>query len=346
MELMKFDEVINYLIKKKRTFSLLMGNGFSMAYDSEIFSYNALSRFLSSRDDPLINKLFDVIKTKNFEVVMQQLDTTLALLEAFDSSKALQESIRNASDKLKAGLLSSIHQLHPEHVFKIPEHKAEACATFLKLFINSGGHIFSTNYDMLLYWVLMRQHIDNATDGFGRELENTEEVLRGAEAEYGDLIWGPNKDHQNIHYLHGALHIFDVGVNIEKEQYSNDGFLIEKVKKRLEVGDYPIFVTAGNGDEKLNHIRHNRYLSHCFEQLSNLNGSLITFGFNFGEYDEHIIDAINKAVHAPSKREPKLWSIYIGVYSEADAKHILSIKEKFHAKVTLFDAKTAYVWGE
>jgi hypothetical protein len=58
------------------------------------------------------------------------------------------------------------------------------------LFINSGGHIFSTNYDMLLYWVLMRQHIDNATDGFGRELENTEEVLRGAEAEYGDLIWG------------------------------------------------------------------------------------------------------------------------------------------------------------
>ena len=75
MELMKFDELINYLIKKKRTFSLLMGNGFSMAYDSEIFSYNALSRFLSSRDDPLINKLFDVIKTKNFEVVMQQLNS-------------------------------------------------------------------------------------------------------------------------------------------------------------------------------------------------------------------------------------------------------------------------------
>jgi hypothetical protein len=71
---------------------------------------------------------------------------------------------------------------------------------------------------------------------------------------------------------------------------------------------------------------------------------LTAFGFNFGEYDEHIIDAINKAVHAPSK-EPKFGrSIYIGVYSEADAKHILSIKEKFHAKVTLFDAKTV-CWG-
>ena len=345
MKLMRFEEVTEYLSKEKRKFSLLMGNGFSMAYDSEIFSYNALSRFLSSREDPLINKLFDVINTKNFEVVMQQLDTTLALLEAFDSGNDLQKSIRSASDKLKEGLLSSIHQLHPEHVFKIPAEKSAACAKFLSSFINSGGHVFSTNYDMLLYWVLMRQHIDNAIDGFGREVENTDEVLRGAEAEYGDLIWGPNKDNQNIHYLHGALHIFDVGMNIEKEQYGHDAFLIDKVKKRLEIGDYPIFVTAGNGEEKLNHIRHNRYLSHCFDQLCKLDGSLVTFGFNFGEYDEHIIEAINKATHAPSKKKPKLWSVYIGVYSESDAQRILKIKDKFHAKVTLFDAKTAGVWG-
>lgn len=345
MELMTFEEVVAYLHKKNRPYSLLMGNGFSMAYDREIFSYNALYHFLMARDDKLINKLFDVIKTKNFELVMQQLDTTLALLEAFGSDGDLQKNIILASKKLKEGLLSSIHQLHPEHVYKIPEVKAIACAEFLSLFINSGGNIFTTNYDLLLYWVLMRQHIDNPIDGFGWEIENPEDVSQGVEAEFSDLIWGPNMKAQNIHYLHGALHIFDAGVDIEKVQYEQGSFLIEKVKRRLDRGSYPIFVTAGNGDEKLTHIRHNRYLSYCFDKLSEVDGSLVTFGFNFGEYDEHIIEAINKATHVQNKTPPKLWSVYIGVYSEDDAEHIRSIQSKFHAKVKLFDAKTANVWG-
>lgn len=345
MELMTFEEVVTYLHKRNRPYSLLMGNGFSMAYDRDIFSYNALYNFLTARDDKLINKLFDVIKTKNFELVMQQLDTTLALLEAFGSDGDLQKNIILASKKLKEGLLSSIHQLHPEHVYKLPEVKAIACAEFLSLFINSGGHIFTTNYDLLLYWVLMRQHIDNPIDGFGREIENPEEVSQGGEADFSNLIWGPNMEAQNIHYLHGALHIFDAGVDIEKVQYDQGSFLIEKVKGRLDRGSYPIFVTAGNGDEKLTHIRHNRYLSYCFDKLSKVDGSLVTFGFNFGEYDEHIIEAINKATHVQNKTPPKLWSVYIGVYSEDDAEHIRSIQSKFHAKVKLFDAKTANVWG-
>jgi hypothetical protein len=83
MELMSFAEVSSSLKKKNRAMSLLLGNGFSMSYDSNIFSYNALYTFLSSQEDELLNKLFGVIKTKNFELIMQQLDMTIALLEAF-----------------------------------------------------------------------------------------------------------------------------------------------------------------------------------------------------------------------------------------------------------------------
>lgn len=192
MGIMTFSEVIMHLTKSSRTYSLLIGNGFSMAYDKDIFSYNALYGFLTSKNDELINKLFNAIKTKNFELVMQQLDTTLALLEAFDSDKKLQENIALASNRLKEGLLNSIHQLHPEHVYKIPENKARACADFLSLFIKSGGHIFSKNYDMLLYWVLMRQHVNNSIDVFGRELENLNDVRQGETPEYSNLVWGPN----------------------------------------------------------------------------------------------------------------------------------------------------------
>jgi hypothetical protein len=41
-----------------------------------------------------------------------------------------------------------------------------------------------------------------------------------------------------------------------------------------------------------------------------------------------------------------LWSVYIGVYSENDRKHIESIVEKFKCKVALYDAKTASVWEQ
>lgn len=69
MEVMSFDEIITSLQKKRRTTSLLMGNGFSMAYDVEIFSYNALHNFLQSQEDELLTKLFGAIQTRNFELV-------------------------------------------------------------------------------------------------------------------------------------------------------------------------------------------------------------------------------------------------------------------------------------
>ena len=112
--------------------------------------------------------------------------------------------------------------------------------------------------------------------------------------------------------------------------------------------EYPIFVTAGNGFEKLSHIVHNKYLANCYESLSSISGSLICYGFGFGNYDDHIIAAINKAAKK-RKDENGLWhmlnSIYIGVYSDADIEHIKSIESKFKLPVRLFVAKTVIVWS-
>ena len=112
----------------------------------------------------------------------------------------------------------------------------------------------------------------------------------------------------------------------------------------MEDKDYPIFVTAGNAKEKLNHIMHNKYLSFCYEDFSKIKGSLITFGFNFGEYDTHIIDAINKAANYGKKSGDKLFSIYIGVYSDLDLVHIEQIRNKFKFKLTPYNARTASIW--
>lgn len=346
MDVKNYDDVLSHLRKQKRQAHLLLGNGFSMAYDSEIFSYNALHCFLDQLDNDLLTKLFDIVNTKNFELVLQQLDNFCELIDAFGTDPTLKEKVQEASDTLKDSLIEAIEELHPEHVFKIPEEKSVACASFLSQYLSNGGNIFTTNYDVLLYWVLMRNNVKSHVDGFGRDVEYTDES-DSDDGEVSELRWGRNKNKQNVHYLHGALPFFDTGVEIVKEEYDSEHYIMEKIKQRLLAKEYPVFVTAGTSLQKLEHIMHNRYLSECYDHLCNISGSLIVFGFGFGQYDEHIIDAINIASKKKKDRgfKDKLWSIYIGVNSERSRKHIEKIESKFKCKVNVFDAKTAPVWG-
>jgi hypothetical protein len=343
-KLPSYHEVIKYLDKQKRPKHLLLGNGFSMAYDSKIFSYNALSTFIEKTNNPLLQKLFSTIKTRNFEQIMQQLDNFSVIAEAFNADKRFVDKIKIASSTLKSGLIEAVKELHPEHVFIVPEEKSKKCSMFLEEYLSKGGKIFSTNYDLLLYWVLMRNNSKNATDGFGRDLENTNEYINEEDLEFSELRWGKYKDDQTIFYLHGALPIFDTGINIVKEEYDTQNYLLEKINSRMENKEYPIFVTAGNAKEKLNHIMHNKYLSFCYDEFSALQGSLIILGFNFGNYDLHIIDAINKAAHYGRNSANKLRSIYIGVYSDTDLVHIEKIEDKFKVKVKKYNARSVNIW--
>lgn len=347
-KLQSYQDVIKSLEKKGRQKHLLFGNGFSMAYDKNIFSYNALSNFIETTGDPLIKSLFQKLNTKNFELIMQQLDNFCEIAEIFSDDKTLVPKIKVASEKLKNSLIVAVKELHPEHVFKVPEKKSQACIHFLQEYLNKNGLVFSTNYDLLLYWVLMRNGADNAIDGFGRDLETDLDdgnYVEPDDLEYSELRWGKYKEEQTVYYLHGTLPIFDTGINIVKAQYDEEHYLLQNVKDRIDKKEYPIFVTAGNGKEKLTHIMHNKYLSFCYDQLCNIEGSLVTFGFNFGEYDTHIIDAINAAAKMGRKIPDKLWSVYIGVYSDENLKHILEIKDKFKCKVTPYNARTANIWG-
>ncbi len=346
MKLESFDDVLVSIRKNpRRQFNLLLGNGFSVAYDPTIFSYNALHDFVAKVKDKDLAVILEVIETRNFEVIMQYLDNFSALVGAFGGDAALKERIDAASVKLKNSLLEAVRALHPEHVFKVPEDQSKACAMFLKAFINTGGSIYSTNYDLLLYWVLMRNNVIAHVDGCGRELENdTGEPMDPEDQIWSDLFWGKNRDRQNVFYLHGALPFFDSGVSVIKEEYDVYNYLLQKISDRMEKGEYPIFVTAGDGQQKLKHITHNQYLTYCYDSFCQAEGSLVTYGFGFGPYDEHIIDAINKA--AKRKAPDKLWSVYIGVYSEDDKKHIEKLAGQIRCKVHIYDAKTVDVWGK
>lgn len=343
-DLPDYQSVIKKLNQAKRSKHLIMGNGFSMAYDHKIFSYNALYDFIEKLEDKTLSKLFEVINTKNFELVMRQLDNFIELAKAFDDTGAMVTALQDANRRLQESLIEAVSSLHPEHVFAVPDNESESCYNFLQEYLSNGGKVFSTNYDLLLYWILMRNNPHSSIDGFGREHLNPVETRRGEDAEFGELLWGKYKEEQTVYYLHGTLPIFDTGTEIEKEVYRNSKYLLDNIKERMDNKEYPIFVTAGNGTEKLNHIYHNRYLTFCYESLSKITGSLVSFGFNFGEYDEHIIEAVNKAALRGAQSGEKLFSIYIGVYSDTDLEHIKNIQDKFDCKVNVYNAQTANIW--
>ncbi|MDZ7795508.1 MAG: DUF4917 family protein [Spirochaetia bacterium] len=145
MKLETYPGIQKELRKKDRDVNLLLGNGFSMAFDAEIFSYNALHQFIAKIDNELLSKLFEIVNTKNFELVMQQLDNFSELVEALGADQSLQERIDSASSQLKASLIDAVKELHPEHVFKISDNKNEACASFLRWYLENGGKVFTTH---------------------------------------------------------------------------------------------------------------------------------------------------------------------------------------------------------
>jgi hypothetical protein len=339
-----YNDCLAELQGKQRQISLFLGNGFSMAYDAKIFSYNALQTFIAELSDPVINHLFNVVKSRNLEVIMQQLHVLSDLLDVFGDYDDLKGKVAAADTSLRKGLIDAVQRLHPEHVFAVPEEQIAACYKFLEPYLADSGSIFTSNYDLLLYWVLMRSGCRAHNDGFGYELENPEEEDPEEHVWSDVLTWGPNVGGQNLHYVHGALHLFDTGIDIEKEMYDNARYLLQNIEDRMLREEYPVFVTAGDGNDKLAQIMHNRYLAHCYSKLCEVKGSLVTFGFNFGAYDEHIIEAINIAAHHGRRSGDKLFSIYVGVYDDEAAEHIKSIAGKFRCKVRIFDSKTAQVW--
>lgn len=340
-----YNQILQQLEKKKRQKHLFFGNGFSIAYDNSIFSYNALSKFIEDNGNDSVKNLFITLNTTNFELIMRQLENFSRIVHLFSDDEHSHDKINAVIIELKKNLIDAVTKLHPNHVFEVPEEKSKACIKFLEEYLSKGGFVFSTNYDLLFYWIMMRNESEFVIDGFGRDLETDLYHKRETDdLDYSELRWGKYNKGQNVFYLHGSLPIFDDGINIVKVEYDNEHYLLENVKERINRGEYPVFVTAGDGNQKLNQITHNKYLNFCLEKLMSIEGSLITFGFNFGEYDEHIIDAINIAAKRGKRGGDKLHSVYIGVYSEQDYNHIKSIEDKFQCKVNIYDAKTSSIW--
>lgn len=353
MNKLSFKEALEYADYKKNKPTLLLGNGFSIAFEKSIFSYTSL--FENARKNHLFNgaqrvlKLFDRTKIYNFESSMKLLKTLMLIFNLYvteQQSEKIKIQITKDIEHLKNIIIKSILMSHPNDADALSEQQYDYCAHFLHFF----GFIYTLNYDLLLYWVVVRRLRNEFKDGF----QDPVGLKLGKEKNY--VCWLPTyQSFTNLFYLHGGLHLYDAGYEIRKCCWSKQSIsLKDQIIDNFLHNKLPLFVAEGTALEKLEVINHNAYLSAAFNSLSACSGSLFLHGLSFNEADHHILAAI-----AQSKVE----KIFVSLYSEQPEtieKKDWALKQLVHLRQTkqayspetipsleifYYDAASANIWG-
>ena len=289
-------------------------------------------------------KVFETLNTTDFEAVMKYLLQAETLTKIYDPGNSiLAQKFAEDANILRDILAKAIASNHPERMDEIPDGKFVSCRKFLSNF--KKGKIYTLNYDLLLYWALMRSDIDNLNvtrdDGF--------RFPSGDPKDY--VVWDfGDARNQNLFYLHGALHIFDAGAEIQKYTWSNTGIaLVDQIREALEENRFPIYVAEGTSDFKLNRILHNSFLIRGYRSLSEIGGSLFIFGHSLQENDDHVLKCIER------NKVKKVCVSIFGGPNTSDNQYIINRanalaqgrKSKFDKglEVQFFDAESAEVWG-
>jgi len=339
MKLLSFEEAIAQSEDGKSR-HLFLGNGFSIACRPDIFVYGKLfERADFSRLSSSARKAFEALSTTDFEKVIKALRDASRLLSVYaGASEDLRTLMKQDADGVRDVLVQTIASSHPEMPSDITDAEYGFCRRFLCQFKTT----YTVNYDLLLYWTQMHttQGIaPNSDDGF-RKPEDDFEALY--------VTWEPHQAHdQNTWYLHGALHVFDAGIEIQKYTWVNTGIrLIEQIRDALSRDYYPLFVAEGTSDEKLERIRHSDYLAKAYRSFSEIQGSLFVYGHSLAVNDEHYLKRIEQG---------KLSAVYVGLYGDpksdsnrAIIKRALLMQERRRSgrklEIYFYDAESAHVW--
>jgi hypothetical protein len=319
-----FDEALKAVASLDR--ALLLGNGFSIAQGGDQFKYFNLLEKSGLAPENSIRKVFDALETKDFEIVMKGLEDAARVARAY-GDETNGQLFENDAAAVRNALITAVHAVHPGIQFEIPEKQTEACAIFLKNFKT----LFTLNYDLLLYWVILKKAPDVFKDGFG----------------LGSGINGFRKfttsAHCNTFYLHGALHLFSDTDQFALKRFLTGTTIIEDIAATIhETQTLPLIVAEGTSTQKVKAIRASKYLSVCRLNLLQLKGALFIFGHGVGDNDAHICDTICAS---------KLTHVFFCVH-EPD-KNLKEMKERLskyasrspHIKWIYVDASTVKVWG-
>lgn len=311
--------------------SLILGNGFGIAYDAAAgthsFRWDSLAELCNfDADSPLLLLLEQCYY--DFELAHQKINNAINVSEHYAEGQQFSSVMSSEVQVLRSELISAITNSHPPSLGrrctveekKIIAARVSRCRKFLKKF----KRVFSLNYDLLLYWV---RCYDN--DFLGKDCFKSN----------GDILAFVEDENAEFFFPHGALFINRRGVDAEKSRSSTDVPILARVKQNIREGRFPMCVSEGTGEQKLAAIRDNNYLNFAYQRIEQSRGVIFTFGASFMEgKDDHIIEAMIKS---PAKK------IVVGEFepTEADRLRLLhsfqSISEKIGRRKEIVVANTS-----
>jgi hypothetical protein len=282
----------------KETFhngALLLGNGQSRAVWNRFDYGSLLDAAASGRiNHPLSDQdcsVFDAFKTDNFEQVLGALDQAQKVAQAVNTNPDFLMEVGACSGRIRRALIQAVHwvhlrrdQLSDEVLGKIAEE------------ILCYDAVFTTNYDLIVYWALMNW-VDCGGDrnrfrdflfwtDFSSNARHTFHLV-AAEAALND-----GRRRTNLFFLHGALHLVRLPNGVEAKLTKNEDSLLDQFYQLVANGSLPLFVSGGDWKDKRRSIRSSRYLEFCLMSLERYDRPLVILGHSMSDLDKHIRELI------------------------------------------------------
>jgi Domain of unknown function (DUF4917) len=297
--------------------TLLVGNGLSINIWPR-FDYGSLYARAAGGgiDDGLAAddvELFEALGgSTNFEHVLRDLRTAAAVTRGLGGD--VEPYVRRYAS-IQRALGAAVLASHVDFA-GVPEATRRHVADALREF----SMVFTTSYDLILYWSMSVDAFEGFCDCFTRD--------------HTFDPWRP-QDRVPVFFLHGAMHLVVDEAGVTHKLTRSDRSLLEQFGKPVRgVRTKPLLVTEGSSGDKLEQIEKNDYLAHALTRLREDRAPLVIFGHSLSHEDEHLVEAINRD-------PPSAVAVSVLPEGDVDAER-LAIRARLHRVKTVrfFNART------
>jgi hypothetical protein len=305
-------------LKEKEWPTLLLGNGLSINLWAD-FGYTSL--FKRAQLSSPAKAIFSELGTTNFEQCLECLHHANVVLTALRKST---DKVDQTYEEVRDALFTTVGAVH------VPwEDFPQSTHDLLALAMNNYEAVFTTNYDLSLYWSQMQtMKAVNIVDFFwatGNQFDPADTIVRSRRS-------------TRVYYLHGGIHLWQDDRTGENGKWTGGSGRLLDIQGRYGPQSHrrPLFVSEGTSAAKARTIRQSPYLSFCLEQLRLDDQPTVIFGQSLSDQDRHMLAAL---AHGPRRR------IAVSMYPSGDdtatiAEKARILKALARHKVLFFDSKT------
>ena len=327
--------------------NLLLGKDFSCSVWSNFKDTSVYEKASSQNNDiTFLNsggtylsaeniKIFKDLDTESFEKVLAFFSRTKEVVNEILGAQAHPPILQNIEERyqnIQRSLVQAIKDLHiPGDKIKTPQEDPYILATVeknravlktIQKELLKYHNLFSTSYDLIIYWSLMLDKIKKETKF--RDYFDSEKF--DPEAEAFKKYEKDDKKYKilRVFYLYGSLLLYPEGEEIRKLKNSSNVEKIENILDNWEkLGIPSLCMVEGTSTDKLRFINKSKYLLFAYERLEKHTNKLVILGnpLNLEKNQDKNFLLNQRLIDAIIKSKPDTLAISIIIDDENDDEY-------------------------